>query len=409
MDRVILHCDLNAFFASVEAVYRPELNDGPMAVCGNPENRHGIILAKNEQAKAYGVKTAETVWQARKKCPDLVLVSPHHNRYRIYSQKVNEIYHRFTDQVEPFGIDESWLDVTGSLGLFGDGPAIAHSIRRTVKQELGLTVSVGVSFNKIFAKLGSDYKKPDAVTVISREDFPKIVFPLPVSDLLYVGKATAEKLASFGIKTIGQLAQTDAAILEALLGKHGEQLFLYANGLDTDPVKTEDEMAGVKSVGNGMTFRRNLVGWEDIKTGTLALAETVAGRLRRYGLKCCGLQVTLKDPDFKTIDRQKQLAKPTWLTQEIYENALDLIARSWNVKNPIRLLTVTGIRLVDAENGEQLDLFDHRRRNKLEALDQSVDRIRQKYGIGILQRAAIMQNDLGIREREDEPEEEREE
>ena len=208
MDRVILHCDMNGFFASVELLDYPQLRDKPMAVCGNPENRHGIILAKNEIAKKYGVVTAETLWQARKKCPDLQVVPPHHDKYKHYSRMINDIYLRFTDMVEPFSVDESWLDVTASLKLFGAGKEIADTIRQTVKKELGLTLSVGVSYNKIFAKMGSDYKKPDATTIITRENFKNLLWPLDIHEMFFVGDATAARLHECGIKTIGELALT---------------------------------------------------------------------------------------------------------------------------------------------------------------------------------------------------------
>ena len=254
MERTILHCDCNGFFASVECVHRPELKEVPMAVCGDPENRHGIILAKNELAKQYGVTTAETIWQAKRKCPQLVLVAPHHDEYAHYSRLVNEIYQQYTDRVEPFGIDESWLDVTGCEELFGDGVTIAETLRRRVREEIGLTISVGVSFNKIFAKLGSDYKKPDATTVITRENFRQIVWPLPVGSLLYVGRAAQESLRRIGVTTIGELAQAEQKNLQLALGKLGEQLWVYANGMDESPVHRTDEKREVKSVGNGMTF-----------------------------------------------------------------------------------------------------------------------------------------------------------
>ncbi|MDD2956600.1 MAG: DNA polymerase IV [Oscillospiraceae bacterium] len=397
MDRVILHCDCNNFYASVERIFHPELEGVPMAVCGSPDSRHGIILAKNELAKKMGVQTAETLWQARRKCPDLVLVPPHHERYAHYSRLAGEIFGRYTDQVEPFGIDESWLDVTGSRRLFGDGETIANRIRGDMKRELGLTVSVGVSFNKVFAKLGSDYKKPDAVTVISRENYREIVHPLPVTDLLYVGRATAERLRQLGIRTIGDLAEFDRGALEKLLGKAGTTLYCYANGLDEEPVLRESQREEIKSVGNGMTFPRNLETMEDVKSGLLFLSETVAARLRRYDLKCAGVQLAIRDPDFKTIDRQCQLPAPTHVTREIYAAALELFSRSWRAGSPVRMLTVTGIRLTGQDAGVQTDLFGtEKKRDKLEALDHSLDSIREKYGKSAVKPAAILKNDLGL-------------
>ena len=260
-ERVILHCDLNSFFASVELLDKPTLRDVPVAVCGDPKSRHGIILAKNEPAKKMGVKTAETLWQARKKCPALVLLPPHHRLYEEYSRRVNEIYDRFTDLVEPFGIDESWLDVTGSLHLFGgDGKALADRIRATIREETGLTVSVGVSFNKVFAKLGSDMKKPDATTVIPAEGWQSMVWPLPLGDMLFAGRTATETLRKYGVETVGQLAACDPALPEQLLGKMGLQLWQYANGMDKSPVKPQraDQKKGTGYLGFCVFFLHNL-------------------------------------------------------------------------------------------------------------------------------------------------------
>ena len=284
MDRVILHCDLNCFYASVELLSRPDLREIPTAVCGDPSSRHGIILAKNEPAKRYGVQTAETIWQAKKKCPGLVLLPPHHGLYHEYSRKVNAIYDQYTDLVEPFGIDESWLDVTHTLHLFGgDAGGLADTLRERMKEELGLTLSVGVSFNKVFAKLGSDYKKPDATTVISRENWQSIVWPLPVGDLLYVGGAARKLLRQYGVETIGQLAACRREMLETLMGKMGAQLYEYANGLDREAVRSRTEADVVKSVGNGTTFPQNLTTREEVRRGIAVLADSVASRLRRLG------------------------------------------------------------------------------------------------------------------------------
>lgn len=398
MDRVILHCDMNGFFASVELLSHPELINVPMAVCGNPENRHGIILAKNELAKKAGVVTAQTLWQARKKCPGLQVVPPHHDRYRHYSRLINEIYGRFTDMVEPFSIDESWLDVTASRRLFGDGRQIADTIRKTVREELGLTLSAGVSFNKIFAKMGSEYKKPDATTVISRENYKKILWPMPVSEMFFVGSATAQKLNKAGIMTIGQLAGTDRLVLENMLGKHGGQLYDYANGLDDSPVCRQCERQKIKSVGNGITFKRDLTGTDDIKTAAMGLADTVAARLRHYQMKAYGIKVDIKDTELKTISRQKQLAAPTNLTYEICDAAVEIITASWNLQKPIRMLTITGINLCDEDTGEQISLFgaDTVSREKTENLERAMDSIRSKYGKSSITFGRFKTDELGI-------------
>lgn len=254
-DRVILHCDMNGFFASVELLEHPELKDKPMAVSGDPNNRHGIILAKNQIAKEYGVVTAETIWKAKQKCPDLQLVRPHMSKYKHYCTLINEIYQRFTDMVEPFSIDESWLDVTASQKLFGSGKEIADTIRETVKAELGLTLSAGVSFNKIFAKMGSEYKKPDATTEITRDNYKEILWPLPAREFFGVGRATADKLLHLGIHTIGDIATAPKELLVAHFGKHGNIMWEHANGLDESPVSLYSEREPIKSVGNGINLR----------------------------------------------------------------------------------------------------------------------------------------------------------
>ena len=310
--RVIFHCDCNSFYASVELLTRPELKNVPVAVCGNPQHRHGIILAKNEAAKKYGIQTAETVASARRKCPQLALLSPHHELYRAYSKQVNAIYARYTEFVEPFGIDESWLDMTASWHLFGPSPvAVAHRIRREVKAQTGLTISVGVSFTKAFAKLGSDYKKPDAVTEFSLENYRQLVWPLPVEALLYVGHSARQTLGKLGITTIGQLAAASPQVLEAALGKLGMELWGFARGEEGSPVRSMYEKREVKSVGNGLTFPRDLTTLADARAGLVALSDEVASRLRAHGLYAGAVQITVKDAGFKTITRQAQLATPT--------------------------------------------------------------------------------------------------
>jgi len=398
MDRIIFHCDLNSFYASVELLDHPDLRETPVAVCGDPSSRHGIILAKNEHAKKYGIITAETVWQAKKKCPDLVLVPPHHKLYKEYSLKINEIYLRFTDMVEPFSIDESWLDVTGSLKLFGTGKEIGDRIRELVQEELGLTLSVGVSFNKVFAKMGSDYKKPNATTVIDRNNYQQILWPLPVRDLFFVGQATSEKLNQMGIQTIGQLAQSQPQVLTAVFGKHGQQMYEYANGLEDSPVSRYDQREEIKSVGNGITFRRNLEGEKDISVAVTALSDRVATRLRAGHVKCGGVKVDIKDPMFHTISRQKQLDRPTNMAGEIREAVMELIRKSWKMNDPIRLLTITGINLHPEDEAVQLSLFDtvDERREKNEKMERTMDSIRQRFGGGAITYGGLMRNDIGI-------------
>ena len=389
MERVILHCDLNAFYASVELLAYPELRGQPVAVCGDPESRHGIILAKNEAAKRFGVKTAETIWQARQKCPELVLLPPHREQYRQYSRRMNEIYGQYTDLVEPFGIDESWLDITGSMHLFGnDAAAIADAIRARAARELGLTLSVGVSFNKVFAKLGSDYRKPDATTVISPENWREMVWPLPVGSLLYAGPAAQRALGQYGVRTIGQLANVEPALPEHLLGKLGYQLWEYANGMDRSPVRPQHEKEPVKSVGNSCTFPENLTTRAQIRRGTAMLCDSVAGRLREQGLYCGAVQIGLKDAAFHSVSRQKQLPASTHLMRELLDAAMELIDRTWKPPTPIRLINVTALALTDRrETYEQLDLLAPQRTEesaKLERLESAIDSLRKKYGSQVI-------------------------
>ena len=369
MDRVILHSDLNGFFASVETVLNPSLANYPMAVCGDPDKRHGIILAKNEKAKAVGVATAETIWAAKQKCPSLVLVKPHHDIYEKFSAQVNAIYRQYTDLVEPFGIDESWLDVSGSEKLFGDGFTIANEIRERVKREMGLTVSVGVSFNKTFAKLGSDLKKPDAVTVIDRAHFKEIVWRVPVSDLLYVGKNAAKVLYDARIKTIGELACASPDFLEYKLGKLGLMLHSYANGEDDEPVRSVYDKRQVKSVGNGMTFSHDLHGMEELIWGLDAVCDLAAARMRAKHVKCTTVQLSIKDENFVTVQRQAPLATPTQLARELRNAAAELLCREWNEKLGIRALTVTGTGLIPEDTAEQIGFFDDEKADENEAVD----------------------------------------
>lgn len=382
---------------------RPDLKDKPMAVCGDPESRHGILLAKNEHAKKCGVVTAETIWQAKKKCPSLVLVPPHMSKYKQMSVKINEIYQSFTDMVEPFSIDESWLDVTASQTLFGSGKEIADTIRQRVKSELGLTLSAGVSFNKIFAKMGSEYKKPDATTVISRENFKEMLWPLPASEMFFAGKATVEKLKKVGILTIGDIANADSKQLYTMLGKAGPTLKDYANGLDTSPVSLFSQREKIKSVGNGTTFKRNIITPDDINTAVTALSDTVSARLRKYKMKAGGIKVDIKDPFFKVISRQKQLFVPTNLTEEIVRASLEIISSSWKSGEPIRMLTITGINLTDECSGQQLSLFgsDLAHSESGEKMERTMDDVRKKYGTGSIGYAAVIGNDIGAAVRKD--------
>lgn len=402
MERTILHCDCNGYFASVECIARPELWDVPMAVCGDPKNRHGVILAKNELAKGYGIVTAETVWQALRKCPKLTLVRPHHEKYREYSRRINAIYQQYTDQVEAFSVDESWLDVTASLHLFGTGKEIADELRRRIRMEIGLTISVGVSFSKTFAKLGSDYKKPDATTEITRENFRDILWPLPARSMLYVGRAAEETLLKGGIRTIGDIAQAGKDRLRSLLGRTGETIWEYACGLDEEPVKRIGEEETAKSIGCGITFSRDLVGMRDIRAGLTMLSDTIGTRLRRQGLFCSTVQVQIKNPQLQVICRQKRLEAGTNSTREILEAALSIVQASWRMNAPIRMLTVTAAGL-STDGTAQLSLFDlgAEKRCQNEKLDSAVDAIRAKFGTGAISYGNTLRQDI-IHKQDDE-------
>ena len=385
MDRVILHCDCNGFFASVELIDRPELKDVPMAVAGDPKNRTGIILAKNEMAKGFGIKTAETVYAAKRKCPGLVLVPPRHRRYQEVSRRVNQVYLRYTDQVEPFGIDESWLDVTGSLSLLKTtGPRLADELRAVVREEIGITISVGVSFCKILAKMGSDLKKPDATTVLTRENFRDRIWPLPAGDLMFAGRSTVQLLEKHGMKTIGDIARAQRDELIKLLGKGGELLWNYANGIDEDPVRSAEHYEEVKSIGNGITFPRDLMTMEEVRAGVTMLADEVSTRMREHGVKCQTLAVQMKDPALKTISRQATLKHPTRLQAELIEQAMKLIHANWRTGAPVRALTLTASHLIPEEQvASQLSLFEDegaKRREKLEKLEDAVYKIRSRFG-----------------------------
>lgn len=387
MDRVILHCDCNNFFASVESIDHPEYRSVPMAVAGDPSKRHGIILAKNEKAKAMGVQTAETIWQAQQKCPNLLLIPPHHEKYEEVSNRINAIYRNYTDLVEPFSIDESWLDVTGSQRLFGDGKTIADRLRKEIREKIGVTISVGVSYNKIFAKLGSDYKKPDATTVIRPEDVPQIVWNLPVGDLFGVGRKMRVQLEDLGIRTIGILAATDPEFLERRFGKAGQTLSLYARGLDDSPVRTEREP--VKSVGNGVTYPKDLTDRNEIYSNLLSLSDSVAGRLRKEGKRGLTVQISVKDPMLTTLQRQKKFDRPTHLAKEIADAAMELLEANWKIGlSPIRALTVTVSDLTDADGYPlQYSLLPsegEQQREKQEKVELAMDRLRDRYGKNII-------------------------
>ena len=396
--RTILHCDANSFFASCEIAVHPEYAAFPMAVCGSVEERHGIVLARNELAKKYGVTTAEPVWQAKQKCPQLLTVRPTYGLYSEMSEKMNRIFYDYTDRVEPFGIDESWLDVSGSFKLFGNGKSIADSIRERIKNELNITASVGVSFNKVFAKLGSDMKKPNATTVIPRERFVSIVWPLPVSDLLFVGSSTAKALNRIGIYSIGDLACSDEAVIGSNLGKNGIMLREFARGNDHSEVTVSGYEPTPKSVSNGMTFRDNLKTDSDISFAVTYLSMSVAERLRRHRLCCNNVAVTVRLPDLTSFSHSVSLAHPTCLCDEISKVALSLVYAKKAMWREIYSVTVHAEKLTpEGDFGYQQKLFPEaweKKYAKSHSLETAVDAIRERFGKNAVKIASAIDNRL---------------
>lgn len=387
--RTILHSDLNAFYATAGQTLEPSLASVPFAVVGSVEDRHGIVLAKNELAKKYDIKTGEALWQAKKKCPALVTREPNFDLYYRLSHKVREIYARYTDRVESFGIDECWLDVTESQRLFGTGEEIAEKIRAEVKAETGLTVSIGVSYNKVFAKLGSDVKKPDAVTVISKENYQDIVWKMPVENLLYVGRATKQKLNRVNIITIGDLARADRDFLIKILGKWGGVLCSFARGEDHTPVRKVDEKEPIKSIGNSMTVYRDLHTEEDVRAVLFLLSETVAERLCESDVgRAWVVSVSAKSKSLITYGKQLRLPSPTKTSEKIGETAFQLFKESYPFLEPVRAL---GVAVSQFSGGvEQLTFdVDHATEQKRERFEKAVGHIRDKYGKNSLNRAAI--------------------
>ena len=384
-----------AFYASVEMQRHPELRDKPLAVCGSQEDRHGIVLTANYIAKPRGVKTGMAIWQARQCCPNLVVLPPDMAEYIRISKMAREIYEDYTDQVEPFGLDESWLDVTGSVGLFGSPMTIAKEISNRIKFELGITASIGVSDNKITAKLGSDYKKPDAITRIEADNYKEIVYPLPVSDMLYVGPATTRKLYSIGISTIGQLAECPVDILTHKLGKMGAVLHMFANGRDVSPVQKSDHIPNVKSVGNSATTPRDLVNDEDVHLMLYLLAESVASRMRELVSRCTVVEVYVRDVDLNSFCRQRKLQNSTCSSAEIAQVAFELFRASYRWEKPVRSIGVRGAGLVEMDSSLQLSMFqDDKKRDKWERIDATVDKLRERYGYMSVQRALMMTDPL---------------
>ena len=402
MDRVILHCDLNNFYASVEQKAHPEYDGMPLAVCGDPEQRHGIVLAKNMLAKAAGVATGEAIWISKKKCPGIVFVPPHYDEYVRYSKQVFGIYTEFTDRVESFGLDECWLDVTGSLKLFGcDGKALGDRIRETVKARTGLTISVGVSFTKVLAKLGSDLKKPDATVVLDREHYMDVIGDMSPSELIMIGKSTSRKLELLGIRTIRALAAADRGMLREHFGVVADKMSDAARGIETDEVRLYYDKRAPKSVSHGTTTPRDMTSEEDVRIVVYALAELVAMRLRRYGLSAEGVGLSVREAATLSFrSSQCSLSSPTTDASVIAEKAMGLLPKLHSFPQPLRSVTVAATKLSDG-SVTQLSIFGTERDEKEEMLGKSLDTIREKYGYKAVKRGLMLKNDLANNLHED--------
>ena len=392
-DRTILHIDMNCFYASVEMLHRPELRHVPMAVGGDPQARHGIVLTANYLAKKQGVKTGMALWQAKQICPVIQFVPPRMELYLRFSRMAHEIYQEYTDLWEPYGCDEVWMDVSDSCSLMGDGLTIARDISSRIKSELGITASIGVSFNKIFAKLGSDYKKPDAITTMGRKEYKSKAWKLPVQDLLYAGRSAGKKLQALGIRTIGDLAKMDESILQSHMGKMGLVLHAFANGWDDSSVKKEHTHTPVKSIGNSTTTPRDLENDQDVKIILYVLAESVAARLRESGFKCNVVEIGIRDNELHHFTRQHKIDRATNITSEIAGEAYRIFRENYRWDKPIRSLSVRGADITVDHAYEQRDLSDDfARREKLEKADAAMDEIRRRFGYFSIQRGLMYQD-----------------
>ena len=396
MERTILHCDMNNFYASVECMLNPSLRGHPVAVGGDVENRHGIILAKNYEAKKFGIQTGEALWQAKQKCPKLIIVPPHYEEYLKYSRLAHSIYADYTDLIEPYGMDEVWMDVTGSTKAFGSGEVIANTLRERIKYELGLTISVGVSFCKVFAKLGSDMKKPDAVTVIPKDSFRDIIWDLPASDMLGVGRSTEKFLSSYGIHTIGQLANAYPDLMQRKLGKNGMVLLAFANGEDRSKVAPQDYEPPMKSIGHGITTMQDLENNAEVWNIMLALTQDIGHKLRVYNKNAAGVAIYIRyivDKQIAGKQWQCQLPVRTHSAAIIAKEAYRLFERSYGWEYPIRSVTVRAINLCSQDLPEQLQFFsDAATVERKEKLETAIEDIRRRFGKYSIQPACLCQN-----------------
>lgn len=390
-ERIILHCDLNNFFASVSLLSNPTLYDLPVAVCGSVEERHGIVLAKNELAKASGVKTAEAIWEAKRKCPNLVTLPPDYKKYHEYSVKAHKIYERYTDLIEPFGIDECWLDVTGSTMLFGSGEDIARRIQNDMKRELGITVSVGVSFNKIFAKLGSDNAGHNSIMTVSKDNFKDLIWDYSVRKLLFVGGSTAERLKEFGVLTIGDLARCDGEMLTRLLGKNGDVLRRYALGLDDSPVTPPSEDDVPKSIGRSVTPNHDITGRDEVWKIFLELSEDISRQLRKNGLYATGVQVHTRTVSLKVKEFSKSFSGGINSALLIAKKGMQLFDESYDFEQPLRSVGIRAIRLTD-ELAVQQDLFGAAVSDQREEhIEDSIQTVRDKFGSDSIKRGRVIE------------------
>ncbi|MCQ2514515.1 MAG: DNA polymerase IV [Ruminococcus sp.] len=390
-ERTILHSDCNGFYASVECFHNPTIRNKPVAVSGDAENRHGIILAKNEIAKKYNIKTGEAIWQAKQKCPELVTVSAHFDLYKRFSKMARRIYSEYTNLVEPFGLDEAWLDVTNTFGK--SGIEIAEEIRERIKNELGITVSIGVSFNKIFAKFGSDYKKPDAITIINRSNYKSIVWNSPASDLLYVGRATNKKLRQLGIYTIGDIANTPVEQLRTNFGKWGDLIFAFANGYDSSPVMPIDYTEEVKSIGNSTTTPKDMETIEDVKIVLFVLCESVCRRLREQGFLTRTVSISIRDNELHTITRQSTLDSYSNITSQIADTALKLFKKSYKMNKPLRSIGVSLSDFIGDNIPHQISLLqDEKNLIKSEQLDKTLDILKKRFGSYAVRPAVLLKD-----------------
>lgn len=392
-NKVIFHIDVNSAYLSWEAVYRlghlggtMDLREQVCAVAGDKAMRHGIILAKSIPAKKYGIHTGESIPDAKRKCPDLILVPPNYDLYEKCSAAFMEILRQYSPEVEQYSIDEAYIDMTGTKGLWGNPKEAAEQIRTQIKKELGFTVNIGIAENKLLAKMASDFKKPDRVHTLWQKEVPAKMWPLPVSDLFFVGRATTKKLLKLGIRTIGELAGSDLSILRQHLKKHGEIIWQFANGRDVSIVQSVPP--DNKGYGNSTTVPFDVTDASTAKLVLLALAETVAARLRAADVKAEVIAIGIKSFDFTYKSHQMTLNNPTNITKEIHRYASILFEQLWD-GTPIRHLGIHTSRIRDGVNARQMDLFDDTDYEKLEHLDQTVDCIRSRYGIDAVKRACF--------------------